>query len=148
MSRRDNLTKKEFKAALELYKPINLQPKSTPNENEHTLQAQCVNWFRLTHKQYEKLLFAIPNGGKRNIFIAKKLKKEGVVSGVPDLFLAVPSNGYFGMFIEMKYGQNTTTENQKKMIDLLETQNYKVVVCKSFHEFQTAIHGYLNECSF
>ena len=40
------------------------------------------------------LIFAIPNGGKRHIGTARKLKAEGVRSGVPDIFLACPRMPY------------------------------------------------------
>ena len=41
-----------------------------------------VQWFRLQHPKQTKCLFAIPNGGVRNIGTAIKLKREGVVPGV------------------------------------------------------------------
>lgn len=42
-------------------------------------------------------IFAIPNGEKRAISVAKRLKAEGVKSGVPDLY--VPA---LRLWIEMK----------------------------------------------
>ena len=50
---------------------------------EHRLQVACVRWFRLQHPNV--LIFAIPNGGQRNVVTAKRLKDEGVVAGVADL---------------------------------------------------------------
>jgi hypothetical protein len=49
-------------------------------------------------------LFAIPNGGKRNIREAARFKRQGVRAGVSDLFLAVPlfQHRWGGLFIEMK----------------------------------------------
>ena len=48
------------------------------------------------------LMFAIPNGGKRDKITASKLKAEGVKPGVPDIFLPVSSGDCCGLFIEMK----------------------------------------------
>jgi len=96
--------------------------------------------LKLTLKNF---LFAIPNGGKRNVLEAARLKKEGVRAGVPDLFLALPSNKYHGLFIEMKSTFGRLTEHQKKYIKLLTDQNYKCVVCRSWVEAKDAILNYL-----
>ena len=54
---------------------------------EHEIQVNCVNYFRL---RYPKgLIFAIPNGGQRNVIVASKLKAEVVLSGVPDLHIPI-----------------------------------------------------------
>jgi len=48
------------------------------------------------------LLFAVPNGGVRNAREAVRLKRQGVMAGVPDIILPVASGGYGGLAIEMK----------------------------------------------
>ena len=58
-------------------------------------QQGFVTWFRSRYPGV--LIFAIPNGGKRSIRTALTLKAEGVVPGVPDLF--IPE---WRLFIEMK----------------------------------------------
>ena len=110
---------------------------------EHDLQVGCVRWFRLAYPSLGRLLFAIPNGGQRNVIVARKLKAEGVVAGVPDLFLAVKRGGYGGLFIEMKNGTaGKLSETQKTMCDLLQTAGYKIAVCRSFEEFEHTIKLY------
>lgn len=111
---------------------------------EHQLQVSCVNWFRYQYPQYKMLLFAIPNGGQRNRIVAAKLKAEGVVSGVSDLFLSVPNHGKHGFYIEMKISGNKPTENQKKFLGLVDKFDYQTQVCYSFDEFKEAIKSYLN----
>ena len=110
---------------------------------EHLLQVQCINWFRL---QYPKeLIYAIPNGGQRNIITAKKLKAEGVTAGIPDLFVAAACGGYNGMYIELKNGkQGIVSENQKRIIAHLQNKGYKVVVSRSFEDFTSIINAYLS----
>jgi hypothetical protein len=80
---------------------------------EHILQVECLKWFYYQYPKYSNLIFAIPNGGQRNIVVAKKLKEEGVKPGVPDLFLPVPNNGFCGLFIEMKSEKGILSNNQK-----------------------------------
>lgn len=111
-------------------------------EYEHKLQVECIKWFRL---QYPKLvIFAIPNGGDRNIIVAQKLKAEGVVAGVPDLFIPYPSNVYHGLFIEMKYGKKgRVSEAQKYMLEKLELLGYKCCVVRCFDDFYNQVTNYI-----
>jgi hypothetical protein len=45
--------------------------------SEHSEQVGFVNWFNVQYPRV--LIFAIPNGEKRSITVAKRLKAEGVV---------------------------------------------------------------------
>ena len=112
--------------------------------SEHDLQVGCVNVFRLLYPEKSHLLMAIPNGGFRTQKTAVLMKREGVVSGVPDMFLAVARKGYHGLWIEMKNGKaGRLSDNQKEMIALLKTEGYACVVCRTLDEFITAIKDYL-----
>jgi hypothetical protein len=94
--------------------------KTSPSE--HSEQVGFINWFRV---QYPKvLIFAIPNGEKRSITVAKRLKAEGVVRGIPDLF--IPE---WRLWVEMKRktGGRLSTE-QKSMINYLQNIGYAVIV--------------------
>lgn len=115
-------------------------------KGEDLEQATLIQWCNLQSCKYSelKMIFAIPNGGYRNKAEARKLKTTGTKSGVPDLFLAVPRNGKYGMFIEMKVGRNKCTDNQKKWIRNLLEQGYEVKVCYSCEEAIQVIKKYLN----
>lgn len=110
---------------------------------EHAEQVALINWFRLQHKQYATYLFAIPNGGVRNIGTAVKLKKEGVLAGVPDLFLMIPMNGYHGLWIEMKAKGGRVSDSQKEFMGAATLMGYPAVVCFGFDEAKNAINNYL-----
>lgn len=47
------------------------------------------------------MLYAVPNGGRRDKAEAAHLKRQGVRAGVPDLCLAVPKGKYHGLYIEL-----------------------------------------------
>ena len=47
------------------------------------------------------LLFAIPDGGRRDAVTGAHLKAEGVRAGGPDMFLAVPRQNAPGLFPEL-----------------------------------------------
>ena len=88
---------------------------------EHSHQAGFLQWFRAKYPGI--LIFAIPNGGKRDIVTAKKLQMEGVTPGVPDLF--VPA---WSLWIEMKKPGGRLSEAQKDMIEHLEGIGHTVIV--------------------
>ena len=111
---------------------------------EHNIQVACVRWFRYKHQSLSPLLFAIPNGGQRNVIVAAKLKAEGVLAGVSDLLLLVPNRDYHALCIEMKSGKGRQTENQKAWQKEVEKHGYKYAVCRSFDEFMKTINEYLN----
>lgn len=108
---------------------------------EHDLQVSCIKWFRL---QYPKLLiYAIPNGGARNVVVASKLKAEGVLSGIPDIHIPIASKGYHGLYIELKSGKNKPTENQISVMEKLTNEGYLCRVCWTFCEFMDIVKDYL-----
>lgn len=108
-----------------------------------------MKWWALACHKWsldERLLFAIPNGGERNVIVASRLKAEGVRSGVPDLFLACSHNGYNGLFIEMKKTKGgRVSDNQKSFIELLKERGYAITVCHGWAEARSAIESYLAE---
>lgn len=117
-------------------------------EEEHSIQANCVRWFRLQYRHYSKMLFAIPNGGFRGKATAGKLKSEGVVAGVADLCLAVPRGWYGALYIEMKQKGGYQQPNQKEWQKECEKAGNKYVVCKSIEEFIKAVNDYMRLPSF
>jgi hypothetical protein len=90
-----------------------------------------------------KLLYHIPNGGKRDKGTAVKLYRQGVKAGVPDLHLPVARGGYHGLYIELKVGKNKTTEKQKEWIAELNKQGYLAIVCYGWEEAAEQLINYL-----
>ena len=111
---------------------------------ESELQISCVNWFRYQYPQYKMLLFSIPNGGLRNIKTAVTLKREGVISGVPDLFLSLPRGEWHGFYLELKSGSNDLTANQDMFFILARKQGYKCEVIRTLDQFIREVTFYLN----
>lgn len=89
------------------------------------------------------LLHHIPNGGKRDKATAIALKRQGVKAGVPDLCLPVARGGYYGLYIELKVGKNTTTKLQDEWIRQLNNQGYMATVCRGWQEAAELIIEYL-----
>lgn len=119
--------------------------RSEATEQETVIQ--WCGWHEGKHPEL-KLIFHIPNGGSRNTIEAANLKRQGVKAGVPDLCLPVPMNGFHGLYIEMKYGKNKSTEKQEKWQKALREQGYYVAVCYGAEEAERLIASYLNMAGY
>lgn len=104
--------------------------------SEHDEQAAFFEWCKLNETKYPELayFYAIPNGGKRSISVAHKLKAEGVKSGVLDTHLPVRHGAFIGLWIEFKFGRNTLTDEQHAWLDFLVAQHHRVYVCYNSFE--------------
>lgn len=100
-----------------------------------------MSWFR--HQYPHLIMFAIPNGGRRNAREAAIMKAEGVLAGIPDMMLALPNGKYGGLFIEMKAGKGRNSSAQDQMQKMLVGVGYCVVICRSFEEFQITVRNYV-----
>lgn len=114
-------------------------------------QHQCalVKWFTNCYPKISDLLISQPNGGSRHKLEAVNLKRSGAKAGIPDLFLAIPKNGFAGLWIELKSPIDSKTkpkvsENQKKYIQLLNNVGYKAVVCYGWESARIEIMSYIS----
>lgn len=116
---------------------------------EHAEQVELIKWARFNSNRLPglELLFAIPNGGLRSKAVAGKLKAEGVLAGVPDLFLPVAKGGFHGLFIEMKAKKTPKpqpTKAQDAMLRALHNQGYLCHICWGAAAAQTSLEMYLS----
>lgn len=134
-----------YEEALQLSHSESVRHKRSPKDEEHRLQCMCVSWFNIEFKELRGLLFAIPNGGYRDDRTAARLKAEGVVAGVADLFLSIGNQAFHGLYIEMKTSSRGSrqSECQKVFQRNVERRRYKYVVCKTIDDFKATINGYL-----
>lgn len=116
-----------------------------PSDEEHQTQVACVNWFRLKYPKLRNVLFAIPNGGRRDKKTGATLKEEGVVAGVADLILLKRNQRHGALCVEMKTKSGNQSETQKKWQKEVEATGNKYVVCRSLDEFMKEITDYLND---
>jgi len=117
------------------------------NEIEHKSQVALFKWAAFAKVQYPelKLMFAIPNGGKRHKAVAAKMKREGAKAGVLDIFLPVARHGYHGLFIEMKAPKGKLTDLQKDWLKDLIGQGYFCQAAYSCDEARKILEAYLTK---
>lgn len=115
-------------------------------DNEAGAQETLFQWAEYQASKYPelKLLYHIPNGGKRDKVTAINLKRQGVKAGVPDLFLPVARGGFFGLYIELKVGKNKATALQKEWLYNLNKQGYFTAICYGWQQAAELLTGYLN----
>ena len=105
--------------------------KRKPRHLEESIQVACVKWFRL---QYPNLvIFAVPNGGSRNLYEAKNMKESGTLAGVADLVIV--GNGGRVLFVEMKAGKNKQEDSQVLFQNKVEKLGHKYIICRSREQF-------------
>lgn len=116
--------------------------------SEHAHQCALVTWSRLptTIAQYPgiDLLEASLNGCKLSKAQAGKAWAAGMLKGALDLNLPVARGGYFGCRIEMKYGRNGMTEEQKWHARRLTEEGWLTVTCYNWLAARDAIIEYLS----
>lgn len=123
-----------------------ITPEQLAGESEDSQQRALICWCSLNLKQYPQLarLFAIPNGGFRDIREAAKFKSVGVRKGVLDLMLPVARGNWHGLFIELKrISGGVTSPEQKDWIAFLKAEGYGATVCNGWLEAKKVLVEYL-----
>lgn len=121
------------------------KPRRKPGQEEHLLQVACVQWFNAQHRNLYGLLYAVPNGGRRDQITGAKLKAEGVIAGVSDLNLDIARHGYHGLRIELKTQTGRQSQRQRLWQTQVEAQGYKYIIVRDVIEFIEQITSYLTE---
>jgi len=112
-------------------------------QSESKIQHNCIEWFRLQYPSLSRLMFSVPNGGKRDVRTGSIMKYEGSIRGVADLILLFPKKGYASLCIEMKTPRGKQSEEQKLWQIEVEKARNKYVVCHSLEEFMNEVNSYL-----
>ena len=124
----------------------NVNYKNTAGKGSESREQQALfRWWDIYRSHYPgAVMFAVPNGGARSAVTGARLKAEGVLAGVPDIFLAWSSGGRHGLFIEMKRaGGGRTSAAQKIIGTLLSHAGYGVAVCHGWQEARDTVMRYM-----
>lgn len=125
--------------------PVKPRRNAHPEADE---QAKVVEWahhaYRTRSDLYPLLrrLHCSLNGVKLSRTQAGIAKGQGMLKGVPDLFLPVPRGGYAGLYIEMKHGGNNPTPEQARFLQESVDCGYQAAVCWSAAEAIAVIQIY------
>lgn len=111
-----------------------IKPSRTKKRNaqpEAIEQERVIKWARDNENNYPFLwlLHSSLNGVKLSKNQAGRAKTQGMLSGVPDLFLPVPKKGFHGLFIEMKSQQGRVSVSQSRFLSVTNELGYQSIVC-------------------
>jgi len=120
----------------ELLAKLGVKRRAKPRELERPHQVALIKWVRTIKNLYPvlKLLYAVRNGGDRNLHVARKLKAEGVLAGVADLCLPAVRRGYHGLYLEMKSEEGVATKEQKEFLCGVSGEGYCAVIAPGVDE--------------
>lgn len=109
-------------------------------------QTTLFRWAEFAEEQYPelRLMYHIPNEGKRSKVTGAQLKAQGLKAGVPDVCLPVAHGGYIGLYVEMKVKPNRPTENQKQWLRALRGAGHFTAVAYTWEEAKNLIVEYLS----
>lgn len=93
-------------------------------------------------------IYHIPNEGKRSKSTGARMKKEGLVKGVPDIHLPIPKGKYHSLYIELKrtHGAKVSKDQRDRIAILNKYGNY-AVVSYGWEEAAKVLKWYLLGCS-
>ena len=123
---------------------------ATPIPTESTEQQRLFQWAKFAGGKYPelRLLYHIPNEGKRTRATGGRMRAEGLKKGVPDLCLPVARGGCHGLYIELKRTKGgKVTPEQLEWVDALTRQGYMAAVCRGWEEASEIITEYLGGTS-
>ena len=108
-------------------------------------QATVIHWARLMGQKHPALrwLLHIPNGGSRNPQEAARLKAQGVLPGVADLFLPVARRDFHGCWLEMKTEEGRVSPEQKAFLADMTAAGYFAQVVRGSEEAIRTLQWYL-----
>jgi len=108
-------------------------PVLRPGTTEHEHQREFVRWWRQSGRP---TIFAIPNGGYRGKAQAGKLKAEGVLAGVLDLFCPAER-----LWIEFKTPKGRLSPEQKEFAQAMTDCGYQVMVAYGAADAVSQVEG-------
>lgn len=111
-----------------------------PEEIDHI---NIVNWFSHTYPDLEEDFHHFANERKCSVFEGRKLKRMGVKKGVLDFHLAIPCNGYYGLWLELKVGKGKLTPEQINFINRKNSRGYHALAVWGFEAAKIVINEYL-----
>lgn len=109
--------------------------------SEQCIQKTIIQWVRM-QPTIKNLVLHFANEGKRSDRYGRLLKDLGLRPGVADLFIAMPSHGFCGAWIELKSENGIVSLVQKKFLQDMKEQCYYTEVCRSIDEGINTIKWY------
>ena len=131
-----------------LAKQPTIKPRTKRNAQPEAIeQAKVIAWARANENNYPYLwmLHSSLNGVKMTKAQAGRAIAQGMLSGVPDLFMPVAIGNSKGLYIEMKSAKGRISPEQSMFLKAASDFGYACFICYSAVEAIDKIKGYYNQ---
>lgn len=122
-------------------------PAVAKKRNDHEFQHQVAlfNWSALMSTVYPEL--KLMRGSMNGVYLtpaqAAKAKAAGMKKGELDVMLPAPRCGYTGLAVELKYGNNKPTPEQREYGARLKVEGWYVAYLYDWQDAAELIQKYL-----
>ena len=104
--------------------------------SEKEIHMKAWQWVKAEYP--DLLIFHVPSGEPRDVVVAMKLKRMGVVPGVADFLMFVPG---CAVAIELKDGGGRQSDPQRRFQSKWEACGNRYEVARTLEEFQAIIRS-------
>lgn len=117
---------------------------ATKRYKESDEQITAMDWLRANHPVIALHTMHIGNERKATYYMGWLMKQMGVLKGASDLFMAWPSGGYHGLFIEVKSKTGKASPDQKAFLQRMRDVGYKAEICHGADQVINTMKEYLD----
>lgn len=110
---------------------------------ESNEQIAAMDWLRAQHPNIALHTLHIGNERKASYYAGYIMKRMGVLKGASDLFMAWPSGGFHGLFIEVKSKIGRPSAEQKAFLQRMKEVGYRAEICYGAEEVISTMKEYI-----
>lgn len=128
-------------------KDLRKPAKEADQREERFLQQQCAGWLKkeLYLRKLPQVFYHVANERKATPAQHNRLKLQGVLGGVSDVVLPLKSDGYSGVYCELKTKRGCPDPDQRNFLHAVASEGYLAVVINDFETFKEVFIAYLDQ---
>lgn len=111
--------------------------------DEENFQIGVVRMLRMAGH----LVFAVPNGGNRNLREAARLKAQGVMAGVSDLIILLPNKRVYFVEIKNPNGKGRQSPLQREFEENVRAMGHTYQIWDKWAQVEDFINAHRKEVS-
>lgn len=116
-----------------------------PLKPEQIIQINLINWFKYEWPELSDDVHHFANERKCSYKEGRNLKRMGVIKGVSDLFLALPTSEFHGLWIELKTEHGRLSNEQMEFIKRKNQRGYFAIAVWGLEAAKEVIVNYLKD---
>lgn len=114
-------------------------------KEEQILQINFINWFKHEWPELALDILHIANERRCSLQEGVILKRMGVIPHVTDILLALPVNGFHGLWMELKTEKGRLSDGQMEFIKRKNQRGYFAIAVWGLEAAKEVIRTYLKD---